>query len=336
MSWTLKSQLGCSADIVSELGLATHYVTADSISDIVRQISEHPSPTIENVSALISSYAPSTSSSKEVNSKSNPDGSTPITGEIRRFLDATFSRSSLTEVYQALDQGEKDESLSQEVREWAKEQKATLDAKSPSGMAVALTAFKKARKAQRLDKTLLNDMLMATAFAVSFCFLHLIRVCGGLIDQGDNRVTDDFITGVSAVLVDRIKTRPGWTPSAISDASLSADKIEKNFFNPSSRHHQSMPQLDFKPVSSLTEGKDTTWGRFRKYGLPSEQRLRDLVEGSAPGSGAFALKEAELIDRVLDGHAAERRAEFEARVKAVVATHCEEDKEGYLRWKHDA
>lgn len=136
--------------------------------------------------------------------------------------------------------------------------------------------------------------------------------------------------------MDRIKTRPEWKPSSISDASLSSGKIEKNFFNPSSPHHQSMPRLEFKPVSSSTEGKDTTWGRFRQYGLPSEQRLRELVEGSAPGSGAFALKEGELIDRVLDGHAAERKGEFEARVRAVVATHCEEDKEGYLRWKQDA
>lgn len=149
-------------------------------------------------------------------------------------------------------------------------------------------------------------------------------------------MTDDFITGVSAVLVDRIKTRPEWQPSSITDSSLSPKSIDSSFFNPESKHHQSMPQLEFKPVSSLTTGKDTTWGRFREYGLPSEQLLRDLVEGSAPGSGAFALREQELIDRVLDGHAPERKAEFEKRVKAVVSTHCEQDKEGYLRWKHDA
>jgi 3-hydroxyisobutyryl-CoA hydrolase len=64
-----------------------------------------------------------------------------------------------------LEKGEKHES--QEVKDWTAEQKAILDAKSPSGMAVALAAFKKAREAQRLDQTLLNDMAMATAFAVS-------------------------------------------------------------------------------------------------------------------------------------------------------------------------
>lgn len=149
-------------------------------------------------------------------------------------------------------------------------------------------------------------------------------------------MTDDFITGVSAVLVDRIKTRPEWSPSSISDPSLSPKSIEKNFFNPSSPHHQSMPKLEFKPASSLTDGKDTTWDKFRQYGLPSEQRLRDLVEGSAPGSGAFALKEEELIDRVSDGNAVERKQEFKERVRSVVATHCEKDEEGYLKWKQDA
>lgn len=143
--------------------MATHYVTPASIPDIIRQISEHPTPDTKNISGLISSYAPPPSS--ETNSKANPDGSTVITGEIRRFLDATFSKSSLTEVYQALERGEKHESA--DVQNWAKEQKAVMDAKSPSGMAVALLAFKKAREAQRLDRTLLNDMAMATAFAVS-------------------------------------------------------------------------------------------------------------------------------------------------------------------------
>jgi 3-hydroxyisobutyryl-CoA hydrolase len=150
--------------------LATHYVSASSISDIVRQIGEHPTPSTRNISALIASYAPPPSS--EVNSKSNPDGTTVITGEIRKFLDATFSKSSLTEVYRGLEKGEKHES--KQVQEWAKEQKAVLDAKSPSGMAVALSAFRKAREAQRLDQTLLNDMAMATAFAVGASVLIIL------------------------------------------------------------------------------------------------------------------------------------------------------------------
>lgn len=91
-------------------------------------------------------------------------------------MDATFSKSSLVEVYKALAAGEKDESLSEAVRAWATEQKATLDAKSPSGMAVALTAFKKAGEGRRLDKALLNDMSMATAFAVSLHFSCLILI----------------------------------------------------------------------------------------------------------------------------------------------------------------
>jgi 3-hydroxyisobutyryl-CoA hydrolase len=59
------------------------------------------------------------------------------------------------------------EQLSAELRQWAGEQKAILDAKSPSGMAVALESYKRAKAAKRLDNTLLNDMAMATAFSVS-------------------------------------------------------------------------------------------------------------------------------------------------------------------------
>lgn len=96
-----------------------------------------------------------------------------------------------------------------------------------------------------------------------------------------------------------------------------------------------MPKLEFKPTSSLTEGKDTTWGKFREFGLPSEQKLQDMVEGSAPGSGAFALKEEELIERVLSDQPAERKQEFTRRIQEVISIRCNTDREGYLRWKQD-
>lgn len=94
-----------------------------------------------------------------------------------------------------------------------------------------------------------------------------------------------------------------------------------------------MPTLELKPASSFTKGHDSTWGQFRKYGLPSEEIVKAYVDGSAPQSGAFKVKEEELIQRIVDGRESERREEIVQRVKEVVERYCETDAEGYLGWK---
>ncbi|WVF71488.1 hypothetical protein IAT40_006294 [Kwoniella sp. CBS 6097] len=304
-----------------ELGIATHYVTPNVLPEIINQITQLESPTLAQISSLVSSYtsAPSASSS-EPSSKASPDGPSPIKGEIREFLDKTFNLKSIAEVDQALSKAVTNEKLSQEVRDWAKLQKELIDQRGPTSTAVALAGYKKAKESRRLDRTLLNDFSMATAFS------------------GTKRSTEDFIKGVSAVLIDRSKTPTEWVPSSRSDPSLSPKEIEKNFFTPSKNQTAGDLQLEFEPISAskLDSGKDSTWGRFRKYGLPSESNIRASVDGYAPGSGAFALTEKELIDSFVDASSevrGTRRDEVEARVKDVVSRHCKKDKDGYLEWR---
>ncbi|WVQ99430.1 hypothetical protein IAU59_006565 [Kwoniella sp. CBS 9459] len=305
-----------------ELGIATHYVTPNVLPEIVNQITQLESPTLAQISSIVSSYTSSPTSSTEPSSKTSPDGPSPIKGEIREFLDKTFGLKSIAEVDQALSKAVTNDKLSQEVRDWAKLQKELIDQRGPTSTAVALAGYKKAKESRRLDRTLLNDFSMATAFS------------------GPKRSTEDFIKGVSAVLIDRSKTPTEWIPSSRSDPSLSPKEIEKNFFTPSKNRTESTGdlQLEFEPISAskLDSGKDSTWGRFRKYGLPSESNIRASVDGYAPGSGAFALTEKELIESFVDASgevSGTRRDEVEARVKDVVSRHCKKDKDGYLEWR---
>ena len=53
-----------------------------------------------------------------------------------------------------------DESLTSGVNEWAKVQREMMDLRSPTGMAVALEGYRKAKKAQRLDVTLQNGAVI--------------------------------------------------------------------------------------------------------------------------------------------------------------------------------
>ncbi|OXG36783.1 3-hydroxyisobutyryl-CoA hydrolase [Cryptococcus neoformans] len=302
-----------------ELGIATHYVTENNVSDIVYQITQHPSPTPANISSLISAYTAPASTTNEASSKSSPDGHTPIKGEIRKFLDKTFNKKSIQEIYAALDKSQSDDKLSSDVKEWAAQQKLQMEARSPTGMAVALQNYRKARETRRLDRTLLNDISMATAYC------------------GTNRATDDFITGVSAVLIDRSKGPVAWAPKDINEESLSPQNINSRFFSASSPHVVGKPEIEFTPssASKLDSGRDSTWGQFRKYGLPSEEAVRAAVDGYAPGSGAFALLEEELIEQFVDAQGdvkGTRRDEVVKRVKEVVNTCCKKGKDGYLEW----
>jgi len=137
----------------SELGLATHYIHPDSISSVLHEITQLSDPNFAQISAIISASSPPPSVS-ESNSKKNPDGHTAIKGDIRKFLDKTFKHDSVNAIYEGLEKAETDESLSTEVKTWAKEQKAFMDMRSPTGMAVALEGYRRAIGAKRLDVVL--------------------------------------------------------------------------------------------------------------------------------------------------------------------------------------
>ncbi|KAK8864439.1 hypothetical protein IAR55_001688 [Kwoniella newhampshirensis] len=303
-----------------DLGIATHYVTPNLIPEIIHQITQLESPTLPLIADLVASYAAAAFTTSEPSSKASPDGPTPITGAIRDFLDKTFSLKSIAEIDAALSRAVDNEKLSEDVRQWAKSQKDIMGQRSPTGMAVALLNHRKAKEARRLDRSLLNDISMATGFL------------------GKQRATDDFISGVTAVLIDRSKSPTTWVPSSLSDPLLSPSTINQNFFSSSSGHLADRPTLELHPASAskLDSGRDSTWGQFRKHGLPSEESVRAAVDGYAPGSGAFALKEQELVEQFVDAAGqvkGTRRDEVEARVRDVVKKHTKQDKDGYLEWK---
>ncbi|KAK4683792.1 hypothetical protein P7C73_g6434, partial [Tremellales sp. Uapishka_1] len=301
---------------VYELGIATHYVDPSSLPSLLDQISQLSSPSTSTLSTIISSYHPSSSSSSNLasSSKSSPEGPSPITGAIRDFLDKTFSLKSIKEIYDALG---KTETEATEVQEWAKAQRDLMDLRSPTGMAVALEGSVKARKAERLDFVLSNDVRMATGFA------------------GPDRPTDDFTIGVTSLLIDKSSDKPSWSPSSLSDPSLSPKAISDAFF----ASNENTPRLSFDPKPTSSRGSDSTWGHFRKFGLPSEMEVKAVVQGSAPGSGAFKVTEEEVVVDKLSDRQGEtggaRETEVKDRVRAIVGRWCEKDGEGYLSWKKE-
>lgn len=128
-----------------------------SLPDLIRQITHHPDPTPLNLSKLVSSYNLPPSKSSSPSSKANPDGVSPITTEVRQFLNYAFDAKTVPEIYERLSAAaDRSGELSEEVMAWAAQQKKHMEEKSPTGMAVALEGYRLASQSKRLDAALQN------------------------------------------------------------------------------------------------------------------------------------------------------------------------------------
>lgn len=151
---------------------------------------------------------------------------------------------------------------------------------------------------------------------------------------GPKRSSDDFITGVTHVLIDKVRDKRAAWENDINSPKLSTNAITERFFTPGS----DVPKLAFHPSSGSTdpERKDSTYGRFREWGLPEMYYVQGLVTGDAKDSGAFKLTEDEVVERVLAGKGETKgtgRAEDMERItRELVGRYCTTVQGGYLDW----
>ncbi|CAK9785973.1 ClpP/crotonase [Cutaneotrichosporon oleaginosum] len=286
---------------VYELGIATHYVAEEAVPEIKERLAAMEEPSAAEISAVVAEYH--LPAAEGLSSKSNPSGRTPIAGDIRQLLDEVFSLTTLKAVYTRLVQAETDTGFSPDVQAWAKEQREMMDTRGPTGMAVAIENYHSARQAKRLATTFEQDMLVATGFV------------------GTNRSNNDLMVGAVHSLFEKNKTPIPFSPSIkeLDAPSLEPASLRANFFDRASPHLVDAPPMDvgdglLPPPKSL-RGPDSNWGRFRRFGLPTEESVRLAID-DARGK----LSAAELVERVV-GHETHpaRRAEFEAAVWRIIS-----------------
>lgn len=165
----------------------------------------------------------------------------------------------------------------------------------------------------------------------------------GFTAPSATRASNDFVTGVSHVLIDKVKgKRAAWSPSDISSPELEPSSILSRFFHKTSaKHTKSIPNLQFnpKPSPKPVEGPpaDETWNKFRACGLPTDHLIGRIVKGEEKDSGAYAVNEKQLLERLSrnDGVRPYCHPEGELRrvVRSAVERRCEVDSAGYLRWE---
>jgi 3-hydroxyisobutyryl-CoA hydrolase len=151
---------------------------------------------------------------------------------------------------------------------------------------------------------------------------------------GPKRASDDFITGVTHVLITKIRDKRAAWEAELDSPTLTSSAITKRFFTPGA----DVKKLVFHPSTGSTEttSRDSTYGRFREWGLPELHWVMGLVTGAVKDTGAFAVTEEELVERVLgmkgESKTGGRGQGMERIARELVAKYCEKDANGYLRW----
>lgn len=288
-----------------DLGLATHYVAEEDIPEVVSRLVALEEPTTDAISAVVSEFH--IAGNDGPSSKSNPDGASRIHGDIRRFLDETFSLPSLSSIYRRLQHAETNGDLGPDVQQWAAEQRATMATRGPTGMAVVIENYRLSAEAKQYATAIDHDLLVCAAFA------------------GAHRASNDLVVGAVHSLFDKKKTPIPFNPDIgdLDNPILDPENIRSRFLT-----RANLPDAqegDLYPTPLAYSGPDAHWGLFRRYGTPSEAAVR-----SALGTDCTSVDE--LVRRVLGNSTDARRNEFELDVRKMAAENIVQDGEP-LRWK---
>lgn len=158
-----------------------------------------------------------------------------------------------------------------------------------------------------------------------------------------------MVNSIFHKLIEKKKEIPTWVPASLDDPSLDEQEIMTTWFDRSKSEVLGKAPLMAEVEDPAVKGDQSAWGQYRAWGIPSEEVVKSYVTGSAKGSGAFALTEEQLKQRIVR-HTAERfeidaKVETEwaegirERVRDVVERCCEVEEghdEKYLRWKSHA
>ncbi|KAG2146861.1 3-hydroxyisobutyryl-coenzyme A hydrolase [Suillus bovinus] len=234
---------------VFELGLATHFVSSRTVPNLLTRLSDLEDPTSAMIDETIEDHY----------AKRLPDEPVgKLTGRTRQALDMAFRHDTVEEIVEDLTKLAltSDDSIAK----WASGTLETLHLRSPTSLKVALEAIRRGKK-----MTLLQALQMEMGIATAYC----------------SGASTDFTTGITAVLVEKTKARPAWSPDQLDKVS---DAIVGRFFETESSYLCDVPTLTAPDF--LSNGKQNPM----KFALPSEASILEIVKSKA-GKGPISLSD---------------------------------------------
>ncbi|KAF2216417.1 hypothetical protein CERZMDRAFT_93712 [Cercospora zeae-maydis SCOH1-5] len=230
-------------------GIATHYLHSSSIPDLEARLAELRFKDYDDlkrryraVNATIEEFATGLPHDQPI--------SRPIGGNIRAAIDYIFQPAhnmqailDELEILAGLSPGERGYP---EVNEWAEKTRETILQRSPTSVKVSL---------QQLDR--------GREWSIAETFRREHAIASRFMEH------PDFVEGVSALLVDKPKRKPNWSPESLEKVS---DADVDSFFS-----HES--QLDLLGTEAGSTGEDYNEYPHAWIGLPTEYEVQAMVTG---------------------------------------------------------
>ncbi|PLW58544.1 hypothetical protein PCANC_00187 [Puccinia coronata f. sp. avenae] len=253
-----------------QAGIATHYVPSDSLAALEERLSAlSADATHDRISDAINEFA---ADANEARDSSRP---WDLKGAKRQAIDHCFAQNTVEKIVAQLKAVQDGHLFSEDpsLKAWAGETLDLIQIRSPSSCIITLMALREGKKLS-IDECFAMDMRLAA----SCC---------------DTKTHPDFVTGVKHLLINKQKSRPGWSPSALAEVDVA--EVRKKYFSRDAAPTTHMVKLDYLP----TRMKAYHEYPHAQYGLPSEESIKSFVIGNVKGaSGHLAITKDELLSLV--------------------------------------
>lgn len=229
-------------------GIATHYLHSSSLPDLEARLAELQfkdyddlQTRYESINSTIEEFATGMPHDQPI--------SAPVGGNVRTAIDYAFQPAhSINEVLDAL-QGLFELSPGNrgypEVNEWAEKTRKTILQRSPTSVKVSFEQLKRGKE-WSIAQTFQKEHAIASRFME-----HA-----------------DFVEGVTALLVDKPKRTPNWSPDSLE--KISQADVDGFFSHPTD-------------IQLLNEDAGSTGADWKEYphsfGLPTEIEVQNTVRG---------------------------------------------------------
>lgn len=276
-------------------GLASHYIPSSQLSAVEGRLSE---------------LSPRAATHKAVNDILNEFSANdeqlqaafaayPYQGPLRIAIDYCFSPSSIPAILSRLveletgtttlprlsnNPADNASSLSS-LQRWARETHAALRLRSPTSLTITLRALRLGRSSS-LETVFARDVRLA------------IACC--------SPSHPDFLTGVDALLVKKLKPemgqRPEWKPATVEE--VDEEEVEKRYFAdplPSPGPELRVPDFEGYRRTRKSRGakpyEDYVVSPHRRWALPTEEDVEAAMKSSTGGLRSMEDLRAELLVR---------------------------------------
>ncbi|MCJ1474856.1 hypothetical protein MMC13_003516 [Lambiella insularis] len=259
-------------------GVATHYIDSSSLGALTARLSEL---VFNDYAKIDERLATIDATIEEFGTGLPHDQPMLLAGELRSAIDRCFCHENVEQIIQAL------KSETGSTQEWAQKTLKTLSERSPTSMKVAL-----------------RQMKLGRSWDISDTFRREYHIASRFMEH------PDFVTGVSAKLIERSSGIPKWSPPRLEDVSP-ADV--DSFFEVEGKS----PLPLFRAAA---DGKDYKYGYLA---LPKEVEIRKLV-----------LEGGKSMGKIVDAFVERRNGKpgVREKVEEVLTRMCEVNGSGEVVW----